>query len=80
MRWLYMDTDHYAQRFGLKVPDFVVRLAPDSAQVYRRSATVYDAKVGMHIGYAIQWGAFAAMAFATWLGLSFKRREDVGGL
>lgn len=76
MRWLYVDTNYYTERNGIEVPDFVIHLEPGSAQGYRRSETVYDAKVGMHIGYAIQWAAFAVIAFATWLGLSFKRREQ----
>jgi len=75
MRWLYVDTAYYAERTGFAVPEFVIRLEPGGPSGYQRSETVYDAKVGMHIGYAIQWAAFALIAFATWLGLSIKRRE-----
>lgn len=75
MRWLYIDPAYYSERTGLAVPAFVIRLDPDSPGGYQHSTTAYDAKVGMHIGYAIQWAAFAVIAFATWLGLSFKRRE-----
>lgn len=75
MRWLYVDTAYYNERTGLSVPGFVIRLDPGSPGGYQHSTTAYDAKVGMHIGYAIQWAAFAVIAFATWLGLSIKRRE-----
>ncbi len=74
-RWLYIDTRFYQTQSGLEVPDFVIRLAPKSSAAYRSNENTYDAKVGMHIGYAIQWAAFALIAFGTWLGLSFKRRD-----
>lgn len=75
IRWLYVDSESYRERFGAQVPGFVVRLDPGSPGAYHREQTAYDAKVGMHIGYAIQWAAFGVIAFATWLGLSLKRRE-----
>ncbi len=75
MRWLYVDPAYYNERTGLSVPRFVIRLEPGSPGGYKHATTAYDAKVGMHIGYAIQWAAFAVIAFATWLGLSIKRRE-----
>ena len=73
MRWLYVDTGYYSEQTGLAVPEFVIRLAPGSPLGYQASQSAYDAKVGMHIGYAIQWAAFAVIAFATWLSLSIKR-------
>lgn len=75
IRWLYVDSDTYAEHFGEKVPGFVIRLAQDNRQAYRQESTAYDAKVGMHIAYAIQWAAFGVIAFASWLGLSLKRLE-----
>lgn len=74
MRWLYVDAAYYTEHTGLDVPEFVIRLDPGSPGGYQHGAAAYDAKVGMHIGYAIQWAAFAVIAFATWLGLSIKRR------
>ena len=73
-RWLYMDTAAYRRESGLRVPDWVIHLAPDSPQGYVRVQPHFDARVGMHIGYAIQWGAFALIAAGTWLAVSFRRR------
>ena len=73
-RWLYIDLDEYKRYSGLKVPNFVIHLSPESPYGFERTPARYDANVGMHIGYAIQWGAFALIAAGTWLALSFKRR------
>ena len=35
-------------------------------------------KEGMHIGYAIQWFAFAVISLMLWLRLSLVRRTDAG--
>lgn len=80
MRWLYIDITEYEKYSGLKVPDFVVHLAPDGPYGYVRAWPRYDANVGMHIGYAIQWGVFALIAAGTWLALSFRRRGVAEGL
>ena len=76
LRWFYIDTTYYKQTQGIEVPNFVIRLDAESPRGYERSDYAYDAKVGMHIGYAIQWGAFAVIAFVTWLGLSIKRQKQ----
>ena len=35
-----------------------------------------QANVGMHIGYAIQWFAFALIALLVWLRLSLQRSAE----
>lgn len=74
-RWLYINRDIYKKFSGLELPDFIVRLNRNNPGVYQTSDTPFDAKVAMHIGYAIQWGAFGLIAFGTWLGVSFKSRK-----
>lgn len=74
--WLYLDTDFYRQRTELTVPDFILLLDPNSPAGFDRQWPVFNAKVGMHIGYAIHWAAFALIALGTWLALSLKRREQ----
>lgn len=76
LRWLYVDVVEYRKFSGLEVPDFVIHLAPESPYGYQRTQPRYDANVGMHIGYAIQWGVFALIAAGTWLALSFRRRDS----
>jgi len=48
-------------------------LGPESTYGYKRQWPQPEDKSGMHIGYAIQWSAFALIALGTFLGLSFKR-------
>jgi surfeit locus 1 family protein len=76
-RWQYLDPVAYQRFSGLKTPDFVIHLAPGSPYGFRRGLPHYDAKVGMHLGYAIQWGAFALIAAGTWVAVSLRRREQV---
>ncbi len=79
-RWLFIDPAAYEGFSGLAVPDFVVHLAPDSPHGFIRARPRFDANVGMHVGYAIQWGAFALIAAGTWLAVSLKRRRAPGSL
>ena len=72
-RWNYLDMTYYRQQSGLSVPDFLMLLGPESTHGYKRQWPQPEDKSGMHIGYAIQWSAFALIALGTFLGLSFKR-------
>lgn len=74
-RWNFLDIDHYRQVTGYNVPEYLLQLSPDTGLGYLRKWPEIADKSGMHIGYAIQWSAFAVIAFATFLGLSFKREK-----
>ncbi len=73
IRWNYLDVAYYREASGLKVPDYLLLLSADSGSGYDREWPEITDKSGMHIGYAIQWGAFALIAFGTFLGMSIKR-------
>ena len=75
-RWNYLDIEFYRQQTGLSVPDYLLLLSPDSGSGYERSLPEVEDKSGMHIGYAIQWGAFALIALGTFLGLNIKRANS----
>ena len=53
-----------------------LRLDPRSEFGFAREWPRIDTKVGMHIGYALQWLAFALIAFATYLYVSTRRRTE----
>lgn len=72
-RWNYLDVAHYSQLTGLNVPEYVLLLSADTGPGYERHWPEIEDKSGMHIGYAIQWAAFAVVALGTFIGLSFKR-------
>ena len=74
--WPYLDTALLAARLGQPVSEMELRLDPRSEFGFAREWPRIDTKVGMHIGYALQWLAFALIAFATYLYVSTRRRTE----
>jgi len=72
-RWNYLDLPFYKAQSGIKIPDYLLLLAADSPSGYTSRWPEIEDKSGMHIGYAIQWGVFALIALATFLGVNIKR-------
>jgi len=74
-RWNYLDIDYYRQETGLNVPAYLLLLSAETGPGYDRQWPEVEDKSGMHIGYAIQWAAFAIIALGTFLSMSIKRKE-----
>jgi len=72
---LYIDIEKIAQRLNRPVLPFVMQLQSDRVDGLIRSWPKYDAKVSMHIGYAVQWFAFALFAFLMAIYSSFKKKK-----
>ena len=72
-RWNYLDLDFYRKQSGTEIPGYLLLLAADSPSAYTSRWPEIEDKSGMHIGYAIQWGAFALIALGTFLGVNIKR-------
>jgi len=75
-RWSWLDLGQFEQRSGLKTEPFLVLMSPESPGGFVRQWPAFNAKVGMHIGYAIQWAAFALMALGTYVWAGLKRRDE----
>lgn len=76
--WPFLTLEHYSSWSGLEILPFVILQAPeDSSEFVRRwpQPKVNDA---MHIGYAVQWFAFALIALVIWLGLSIHKKDSTG--
>lgn len=86
--WHYMDQDFFSQLNGYPLLPLVLHLKQGGQTSTFRSTPIpkeqtelmliqdwpsYDAKSGMHIGYAIQWFVFALFGLVAYLGLSFKK-------
>ena len=69
--WPYLDMEALAARIGAPLPPYVIHAA--SAGTLLAKAPEFESKVGMHIGYAIQWFAFAAVAAGTYIALNLKK-------
>jgi len=71
-RWPYLTTDLFASTVSYPVQPFTVLQDPTDAHGFERSWPKEPPKEGMHIGYAIQWFAFAAIALGIHLRLSLR--------
>lgn len=69
--WPYLDMEALAGRLGATLPNFVIHATDDGVLANRHPE--FEAKTAMHIGYAIQWFAFAAAAAGTYLVVSMRR-------
>jgi len=73
--WYYMDTKVFEQENKYKVLPLVLRLKPSKESSLIRQWPKFEAKSGMHIGYAIQWFVFALFVLIAYLGLSIKKNN-----
>ena len=72
--WQNLDLARYAQAVGFPVQPVVVELDASSAaggfvREWRRPAE----RIHVHLGYALQWWAFAATTVVLWLVVNFRR-------
>jgi len=73
-RWPYLTIDLYAARAPYPVEPVVILQDPDDPDGFVRIWPQELPKEGMHIGYAIQWFAFAAIALVLTVIFSLRRR------
>ena len=71
--WLFLDRETLARQTDRPVSPVLILLDPNAPTGFVRDWPQYDAKVGMHIGYAIQWFVFASAAIVLFLGASLRR-------
>ena len=69
----YPKMDELAAALGRNLAPQQVLLDPGVPDGYLRAWTVAGTTVDRHIGYAVQWFAFAAVAGALWFVLSFRK-------
>jgi len=77
-RWPYLTLDLYAATVNYPIQPVVILLDPETKGGFVRNWPREFPKEGMHIGYALQWFAFAVIALAIYLRLSVTRRQDKG--
>jgi len=75
-RWPYLTLDHFARWSGLPTLPFAVLQSPADADGFVRDWPQPQFSDTMHIGYAIQWFAFALIALVIWLRLSLPRSDE----
>ena len=77
-RWPYLTVDLFAAGAPYPVEPFVILQVPGDPYGFQRSWPKELPKEGMHLGYAIQWFAFAVIAMGIYLRLSLSRSSGVG--
>jgi len=77
-RWPFVTLEGYAAWSGLSLHPFMLLQSGDEAGFVRAWQRPLPSD-GMHIGYAIQWFAFALIALAIWYRLSSGRGRGEGG-
>jgi len=75
-RWPYLTLELYTAATGIQVQPVIILQDPDTAGGFLRLWPRESPKEGMHIGYAIQWFAFALIALVLWLRFSLVRRSN----
>lgn len=81
--WPYLTLDEYREWSGLDLYPFLLLQTNDQESTFIRDWPLDAADDTMHIGYAIQWFAFAVIALGIWLKLSLvhsvDQREAING-
>ena len=75
--WYYMDSKYFEKTVGYTVLPLILRLSPtlstSSDSPLIRQWPKFEAKTGMHIGYAIQWFVFALFVLIAFFGTSVTK-------
>lgn len=74
-RWPYLTLESYTAWSGLAVYPFMVLQSPEDGHGFVREWVSKPVDETMHIGYALQWFAFALIVSAIWVRLSLVRRS-----
>ncbi len=75
-RWPFLDLEYFASQNEIVLQPFVILQNPGDQHGFVRDWPAFDPKWEMHIGYAIQWFAFAVITAGIYLGLSVTRRKN----
>ena len=78
-RWPYLTVPLYAATASYPLQPIVVLQDPDDPNGFARYWPREFPKEGMHIGYALQWFAFALIGFVLFVRLSWVRAKDRSG-
>lgn len=73
--WPYLDLERFSAMHGYPVFPFVLLADPRLAGEAVRTGLAAEQKWGMHIGYAVQWFAFAAIALLLSVVMLYRPRE-----
>ena len=70
--WVYFDFESLKQQSGVDFYPIELQLTSNVQPPLQRQWPKFKAKIGMHIGYAIHWGAFALATLILFIKFNFK--------
>jgi surfeit locus 1 family protein len=76
--WPFLTLENYSTWSGLDIQPFLILQSPEDSSAFVRQWPQPKANDAMHIGYAVQWFAFALIILAIWLGLSIHKTVRTG--
>lgn len=79
-RWPYFTLESYSAWSGLAVYPFMVLQSPDDDHGFVRAWVSKPVDETMHIGYALQWFAFALIAAVIWVRISLVKQPGTEAL
>lgn len=74
--WLFLDMEKYENTTGLKLMPVVILMDKQDTFGFVREWPAYDAKIWMHVGYAIHWFVFALAVVVIYFVVNTKRISE----
>ncbi len=71
--WVYFDFESLKQQSSLDFYPIELQLISNVNPALERQWPEFKAKIGMHIGYAIHWAAFALVTLGLFIKFNFKK-------
>jgi surfeit locus 1 family protein len=75
--WENLNFKQYQEMIGKPLQPVLVEQTSDTGDGLYRNWPRPDAGVSMHVSYAIQWFGLAATLVVLYIGLNFKKREQI---
>jgi surfeit locus 1 family protein len=72
--WLYNDLEFFSQLSGTRLVPYILLLDKQNPHGFIRQWPEFKANTEMHVGYAIQWFAFALFSLLAYLSIATKRQ------
>ncbi|MET0071726.1 MAG: SURF1 family protein [Candidatus Thiodiazotropha sp.] len=76
--WPFLTLNHFSEWSGLEILPFVILQSPRDGHGFVRQWPHPRVSDMMHIGYAVQWFAFALITLLVWLRLSLQKTDAQG--
>ncbi len=74
--WLYIDLNFFTKLSDIPLAPYILLLNKENSYGYVREWPEFKANTEMHIGYAIQWFAFAFFSLLAYFAIAIKKQLE----